>query len=102
MTAARAKITSGMLNKGFSLRSDSTAQLVFYRAGNTGTGGLIAAQFGAQASFVIVPQGNSSRVMVELTGISYPGTIREGGSPLTRMNGGDAAMADVSAVLNQL
>ena len=101
---ARAKITAGMINKRFSLRSNSSARLVFYRPGNTGTGGLIAAAFGAEAAFVIIPQGNSTRVMVEVNGVQYPDTSREvkSGLALNNWNGGAEAMADINAVLASL
>jgi hypothetical protein len=99
---AKAKITAGMINKGFSLRSDSAAQIVFYRSGNTGTGGLLSANFGAKASFVIVPQGGSSRVMVELSGIGYPDSFREQPMALNNWNGGAEALRDVNAVLASL
>jgi hypothetical protein len=100
--AAKARITEGMLNKGFTLRSDSSAQPSFYRPGNTGTGGLIGANFGAKASFTVVPHGDSSRVIVDIVGIGHPGTIAEGPMPLNNWNGGAEALRDVNAVLASL
>jgi hypothetical protein len=103
--AARTKITGGMINRGFSLRSDSPSRVVFFRAGDTGTGGLIAASYGAEAAFTIISTGaNSSRVMVEVNGIMYADSWREAksGMALTTASGGAEVMAAVNAVLASL
>jgi hypothetical protein len=96
---AKAKVVAAMINRGFSLRSDSAARVVFFRLGDTGTGGIITAAYGVEAAFTIIPQGGSSRVMAEVSGVGNPGTWQQGGMQLNKWNGGDAAMADVNAVL---
>jgi hypothetical protein len=98
---ARAKITSGMLNRGWSLRSDTNTQLTFTKRGTTGTR-LITAEFGAKASFILVPQGGGVRVVSELSGVGFLDTNHETPMLLMDPNGGRAARADVDAVLASL